>query len=704
MLAKLGFRNMKRSMRDYTVYMLTMTLITALMYAFNSLIFQNELIEQLETDSIMEMMIGFATFFIMLIVVWLIHYMVRFMLEKRSGEFGIYLLLGMKKRTISRLYMQENLLLGGVSFLAGILFGVLLQQVLMTVMFAMVRMEYRLHISFHKGTILMTALCYGGCFLLALLRCRRKFKKMSIQSLMNARRQNEEIREKNEEVKRILFPLSVIFILMFWRWFGGLESTEETLVFLMGLVLTIYLFYIGISAWIICYVRGKGEGIYKGQNLFLLRQFASKIRTMQFTMGTLTALFTLALMGASIALMFSEYENTVLDDKFPFDIQIWSGDTENDFAEEKKVIEENAKVREYFAYHIYTDEENRVNTFVLTHTKNYGTIFWAEDGSPDSVKIKNFLQNQNVYYEYDTYMGISDYNHLRKMLGYGEVRLNPDEFLVQVKPRLAEEFQEICGDMEIWGAQKGDYLKCAGVCGDSFSQDGHNGADYVIVVPDTVLKRMKPYYLELAVKVSGGVSKDLRKKLDALLRQEDLAFAESTGLEDLYEEDMYEDGNFLRCGSDNIINYAVENLVRDNLIPEVKYMLASLIIPLFYIGLVFVCVAVTVLSVQQLSDSAKYRYRYDVLAKLGLERGQINRLILKQLSAYYLCPALLAVIISGKMILYVSRIFVEMTGVPASPVKFFARSIMLFFSIYLVYFMVTYVSFKRNVEEKISGK
>lgn len=704
MLAKLGFRNMKRSMRDYTVYMLTMTLITALMYAFNSLIFQNELIEQLETDSIMEMMIGFATFFIMLIVVWLIHYMVRFMLEKRSGEFGIYLLLGMKKRTISRLYMQENLLLGGVSFLAGILFGVLLQQVLMTVMFAMVRMEYRLHISFHKGTILMTALCYGGCFLLALLRCRRKFKKMSIQSLMNARRQNEEIREKKEEVKRILFPLSVIFILMFWRWFGGLESTEETLVFLTGLVLTIYLFYIGISAWIICYVRGKGEGIYKGQNLFLLRQFASKIRTMQFTMGTLTALFTLALIGASIALMFSEYENTVLDDKFPFDIQIWSGDTENDFAAEKKVIEENAKVREYFAYHIYTDEENRVNTFVLTHTKNYGTIFWAEDGSPDGVKIKNFLQNQNVYYEYDTYMGISDYNHLRKMLGYGEVRLNPDEFLVQVKPRLAEEFQEICGDMEIWGAQKGDYLKCAGVCGDSFSQDGHNGADYVIVVPDTVLKRMKPYYLELAVKVSGGVSKDLRKKLDALLRQEDLAFAENPGLEDLYEEDMYEDGNFLRCGSDNIINYAVENLVRDNLIPEVKYMLASLIIPLFYIGLVFVCVAVTVLSVQQLSDSAKYRYRYDVLAKLGLERGQINRLILKQLSAYYLCPALLAVIISGKMILYASRIFVEMTGVPASPIKFFARSILLFFSIYLIYFMVTYVSFKRNVEEKIAGK
>lgn len=39
----------------------------------------------------------------------------------------------------------------------------------------------------------------------------------------------------------------------------------------------------------------------------------------QFTMGTLTSLFTLALLGASFALMFSGYENTVLDGKFPFD-------------------------------------------------------------------------------------------------------------------------------------------------------------------------------------------------------------------------------------------------------------------------------------------------------------------------------------------------------------------------------------------------
>ena len=106
------------------------------------------------------------------------------------------------------------------------------------------------------------------------------------------------------------------------------------------------------------------------------------------------------------------------------------------------------------------------------------------------------------------------------------------------------------------------------------------------------------------------------------------------------------------------------------------------------------------LSIQQLSDSAKYRFRYDVLAKLGLERNQIRRMILKQLAAYYLCPALFAMVISGKMILFVSKQFVIGTGVPVFAGIFFLKSIALFFGIYLVYFVVTYVGFKRNVEEK----
>lgn len=688
MLTKLSVRNMKRSARDYLVYILTMMIITALMYAFNSLIFQNELNEYFQSEDMMAMMIGLSTVFIVLIVAWLINYMVKFMLEKRSSEFGIYLLLGMKKKTISRLYMRENILLGAIAFFIGVVLGILLQQVLMAIMFSMVRMEYHLHISFDKWNVLMTVICYMGCYLIALFRCKRKFKRMNIRDLMDAKRQNEEIKEKHERVKQFLLPLSVLFIFMFWTLFGKISSKIQTALFLIGLVLTIYLFYIGLSAWIICYVRKKGKKIYKGQNLFLFRQFASKIRTMQFTMGTLTALFTLALMGASIALMFSEYENTALDEKFPFDVQV-NGAVRDDFKDEIAVIKQTSDVLEYYSYFIYTDGDNKVNTWILTHLRAFGYMYRNADGTPNKLKIEEMLEKEGVYYTHDTYMSISDYNHLRKILGYKEIDLGKEEYLVQIKPRLKREVQEMGKDLKLKNAAGNAYLSCAGIYAEPFSQDGHNGADYIIIVPDEVLGRMKPYYSELVVDLDGDAPIDLQKKLDNLIDKSERDFS------------GHSDGA-LCYGSDSFINYTVVNLVRSNLIPEVKYMLASFIIPLFYIGLVFVCVAVTVLSVQQLSDSAKYKFRYDVLAKLGLGKTKINHLILKQLVAYYLCPAVLAVIISGRLVLFISERFILMTGIPTFVGGFLAKSILLFFSIYLVYFLVTYIGFKRNVEQKLT--
>ena len=86
---------------------------------------------------------------------------------------------------------------------------------------------------------------------------------------------------------------------------------------------------------------------------------------------------------------------------------------------------------------------------------------------------------------------------------------------------------------------------------------------------------------------------------------------------------VYLDETSMGCGTDTMVVYYTKYLVRDNLIPEVKYMLSSIIFPLFYIGLVFLCVALTVLSVQQLSDSAKYRFRYGVLQKIGIKKKKL---------------------------------------------------------------------------------
>ena len=136
MLNKLAFRNAKRSMRDYAVYLITMTAVAAMMFAFNSLIFSEDIRNMCSEAMVLGIMLGFVTFFIVLIVAWLINYMAGFMLRKRSREFALYLLIGLKKKELSRLYLKENLLIGTAALIFGIAAGTLLQQIIMTVFYS----------------------------------------------------------------------------------------------------------------------------------------------------------------------------------------------------------------------------------------------------------------------------------------------------------------------------------------------------------------------------------------------------------------------------------------------------------------------------------------------------------------------------------------------------------------------------------------
>ena len=693
MLAKLALRNVRRSAKDYLVYFFTMTVVVALMFAFNSLLFSEDIKKMFEQAQIMEAMIGLATFFIVLIIAWLINYMLRFILEKRSREFGTYLLLGMKKKQIARLYMQENVVLGTGAFLLGIAGGVLVQQILMSVLYSMVMLDYRLNIEISKGCLIMTLSCYAGCYLLALFRCKRKLKKMNIHSLMNAQKQNEEIKESHEELKKWLLPLSGIFLAAFviWLFFGKNWEAQVILLFLTGLILVIYLFYAGLSSGIVCYVRRKKEAVYKGQNLFLLRQFSSKIKTMQFTMGTLTSLFVLAFLGCSVAMMFNFYQDQMLAQKMPFDVQIHSGYVEDDFATELAIIEKNAPIKGAYSYHIYENGTDQVNVFLYTHLKIFGDTYRNADGSPDRKAIAK--ERDFAYCIYDTFMGLTDYNHLRDMLGLEEISLKENEYAIHIKDRVFRETGDFSGELAMEG--RNGRLKFAGYYTEPFSQDGHNGGDYVLVVPDEELETMTPFYSELVVELQGETPKNLKHELDEAAKR--LDFKQVDVVADLeLDETLYANSC---CGSDSIIVYAADNLIRDNLVVEMKGMLSTIIFPMLYMGLVFVCVALTVLSIQQLSDSAKYKFRYRVLKQIGMGSKEVAGVVLKQLVLFYLCPALFAVLISGIIAGFVGGKFNFYSGAKTPVGLYLGISFLLFFGIYLIYFVVTYVSFLRNLEE-----
>lgn len=133
---------------------------------------------------------------------------------------------------------------------------------------------------------------------------------------------------------------------------------------------------------------------------------------------------------------------------------------------------------------------------------------------------------------------------------------------------------------------------------------------------------------------------------------------------------------------------------------EVNTLFVGIVFPLLYVGLVYLCVALTVLSVQQLNDSGKYRYSVFVLSGQGMQTNQIKGLILKQMTGFYLCPVLPAMVISGEVTYSLCELMRNFSDLDGRWIGYFGTALVLFLGVYLLYFVVTYVSFVREVLSK----
>lgn len=133
MYFKLSFKNMRKSIKDYGIYFLTLILGVAIFYMFNSLDSQEAMLQVSEnTKSIVRLMIqmlGMVSVFVSAILGLLIVYANKFLINRRKKEFGIYMTLGMGKRQISRIILLETIFVGIIS----LVFGIIIRSICITI-------------------------------------------------------------------------------------------------------------------------------------------------------------------------------------------------------------------------------------------------------------------------------------------------------------------------------------------------------------------------------------------------------------------------------------------------------------------------------------------------------------------------------------------------------------------------------------------
>ena len=215
MYAKLIFKNAKRSGKDYLIYIVTMTLCVTLFYAFLS-ISSTHYHPTIGAEYNISLLAGgmkLAICGISLLLLFLIHYVNRFMLRKKQSEFAVEATLGMEQKTIGLLFFGETFFLLIFSVSVGILLGMVVSQVITAMLLASFGEPYAFSWSFFPDTVLLTVGFFVVCQILVGVGNVRILNKSRIIELMTANRQNEKPLHKSRWM-----PMICIFygIMLLW--------------------------------------------------------------------------------------------------------------------------------------------------------------------------------------------------------------------------------------------------------------------------------------------------------------------------------------------------------------------------------------------------------------------------------------------------------------------------------------------------------
>lgn len=677
MLFKISLKNIRKSLKDYTVYFFTLILGVAIFYVFNAIDSQSVMLDvrenMMDIIKLMNDMLSGVSVFVSCILGFLIIYASRFLIKRRNKEFGIYLTLGMSKRKISAILFFETLLIGIVSLVAGLVIGTILSQFMSVIVANMFDADMtKFKFIFSMKACIKTLIYFAIMYVLVMIFNTFSISRCKLIDLLNAGKKTEKVTMKNPVICTIVFVIGVgILSYAYWMVTRGVRTLNTFdkigIPIALGCVATFLIFW-SVSGFMIRIFTSIKSVYYKGVNSFVLRQFCSKINTTVFSTTVICIMLFITISVLSAALSMKDSLSKDLDSMCPVDVQLakYSYDAMSEaYATSQNMNEKDMEML----------EDSKLSIIETLNNSGFDAQKYFKDVVEYNIyntglKVKDTLGD--VYT--DDYhfiaeaimpvMTISDYNSVARLYGNSTYELNDDEYIIvaDYKNMVMIRNQALKKGI-ILSVNGKEYKPRYDECKDGFVQIGvQNMNDGILVVPDNAVKPQQ---------------------------------VRSMGLSADYRADTKEERYSIETQLDNLmknISYKKSFIYRNSRIElaESSVGLGALVTFIaLYLGIIFLISSAAILALRELSDSADNKERYGMLRKLGVDERMIDMALFKQIGIFFAFPLILALIHSVFGIKFINIILATM-GM-SSMAASIGLTLAFVAVIYGGYFLITYL-------------
>ncbi|MDY4670899.1 MAG: ABC transporter permease [Oliverpabstia sp.] len=685
MYGKLIFRNAKRSIKDYLVYIVTMTICVTLFYAFLSIsssYYSPDIGSEYDFTLLSDGM-RVAICMITLMLLFLIRFVNHYMLRRKQKEFAVQSIMGMEQKTIGRIFFAETLIMGMLSILIGIFFGVFCSQFITAMLLTAYGKPYEISWTLFPDTVLLTMVFFVASFFVVGIFNTRTIQKTKIIDMLSAEKENEPELKKSRfiSVVIVLFEVFTVWGLMtgiqkVWFYYDPRFAFPVQLMFLGNILFPLF-----TLLWsIFCIIRKKkrecfitGLLICSVWNAFTAASVAALTNKFYLPLGGGTLnqylLFILIDLLFFICAFIYLTSSLIVAWKEKSPEHRYHGEALFFFGQITSKLNTTSKTMAIICITLVLAIFMFVTAPILTGWSSgyldirsmydvqvysgYNDVYEEENLPQDSYEIiTDFLAEHNIDTDYDctfnlylpekddfhnrqkydfpiVAISLSDYNTIREMLDYEQISLGEDEFTTQWRAIATEE------ERDSFLKEHTSIMTDAGevtLSGQSYYEDAigetvyNSYTDILYVLPDSICEELLPVIKNRYITTAENISYENARELEKLFTEEYPEQAESGVMYGI-----------------RFSTLQTNSTIANNFVLQAAML---------YGAVVLMVICLTVLSLQQLLDAGQYKYRFSVLRKLGVEEKHIGKLILQQLSVWFGLPIIVAIIVVTVVITY----------------------------------------------------
>ncbi|RDY27589.1 ABC transporter permease [Romboutsia weinsteinii] len=408
-------KNSKRNRKENGMFFVSLIVSIIAFYIILSLENQDVIVflKEMESDAVNRLLLLTPVLYAtsLFILFFLVYFAGKYQLERRSHEFGMYLMLGMRRRRLFSMLLVEEIYNSILSLAIGIPIAIFISEMISMITARIVGLGIIGHkFSFSVGAILWTIVGYFLIRLVALLILSGSIAKKDINKLMSqSQDKKHKVNNKFFTIVKLLIGI-ILLSIAYGLAIGGYAWNSIVtmgITVILGICGTFLLFHGIAILFELILKNGKNKN---GLEVFTFRQLQENVfsKSNSLAISSLLVLIALCCFGYGISVTFnsSSKNQHVLDYTF--------------IGEEQQIKKElnKSSIKDYI---------NEVFEVRLGNLKNEDSfsvkgLIEAIEKEKDSEE-KEILLNNLEYFTYPYLISLSGYNDILKLAGKEPIEL-----------------------------------------------------------------------------------------------------------------------------------------------------------------------------------------------------------------------------------------------------------------------------------------